>query len=551
MSLPLLCKALRLGLGVGLLALAGCSVTQPRAQRFVTSFVPPKPRLVQAEVVLPDPPDLSEGLLARADPGLMLAAMASPPPPPEVDRRIQRAEVRFSEGRRLAEAGEWETARVEFDRALDALLGAPTGIPERHRLEDRYRQMIEAIHRLEAAELGRDDQEPVFEKSPLDDILEKTFPMDPALTPRIREQIAATASQLPLEVNDAVMSYIHYFSTRGRRTLENGLVRLGRYRPMIQRILDEEGVPQELVYLAQAESGFQPRAVSRKKATGMWQFIQSRGQEYGLMQREGTDDRLDPEKATRAAARHLRDLYHEFGDWYLALAAYNSGPHNVSRAVERTGYANVWELRNRKVLPKETCNYLPIILALTIMAKNPREYGLEKLQPDPPIEYDTIEVPTATHLGLIADILDLPVSEIRTLNPAVLKPVAPAGYVVRTPKGTAKAVVAGLDMVPSERRAGWRLHRVRADQTLEEIARRYRVPERTIGAANGGRGSVSLEEGDLLVIPAAYVEPVPPRASPKAAPKKKATTTRASARPAARVYASSSLRASKQGSYRR
>ena len=149
---------------------------------------------------------------------------------------------------------------------------------------------------------------------------------------------------------------------------------------MIQRILDEEGVPQELIHLAQAESGFIPRAVSRKAAGGMWQFLTWRGNEYGLKQTRYTDDRMDPEKATRSAARHLRDLYHEFGDWYLAIAAYNCGPGSVEKAVERTGYADFWELRARGVLPAETTNYVPIILAMTIMEKNAAEYGIEGFQ---------------------------------------------------------------------------------------------------------------------------------------------------------------------------
>ncbi len=168
---------------------------------------------------------------------------------------------------------------------------------------------------------------------------------------------------------------------------------------MIQRILDEEGVPQELIHLAQAESGFIPRAVSRKAAGGMWQFVKLRGKQYGLMQTAYTDDRMDPEKATRAAARHLHDLYNEFGDWYLAIAAYNCGPGVVEKAVERTGYADFWELRNRGVLPAETTNYVPIILAMTIMEKNAAEYGLEGSAMDPPLEYDTVETHRAHQPG--------------------------------------------------------------------------------------------------------------------------------------------------------
>jgi membrane-bound lytic murein transglycosylase D len=177
-------------------------------------------------------------------------------------------------------------------------------------------------------------------------------------------------------VEDPVVGYINFFTTpSGREIVAAGIRRAGRYGSMIRRILDEEGLPPEMFYLAQAESGFMPRAVSWAAASGMWQFIQSRGREYGLMQTPHTDDRYDPEKATRAAAKHLRDLYHQFGDWYLAVAAYNCGPGAVERGVQRTGYADFWELHKRKVLPRETANYLPIILASPSWPRIPRRTG--------------------------------------------------------------------------------------------------------------------------------------------------------------------------------
>src|SRR5581483_1675687 len=337
--------------------------------------------------------------------------------------------------------------------------------------------------------------------SPKDSILDLTFPTDPNLRPKVKEEIEATVSQLPLQENDAVLGYVHYFSTeRGRKVLINGLRHSGRYRPLIERILDDEGVPQELIYLAQAESGFLPRARSNKQAVGMWQFVQFRGREYGLLQGPGTDDRLDPEKATRAAAKHLHDLYAMFGDWYLAMAAYNCGPNCVEHAVERTGYADFWELSRRNALPHETANYVPLILALTIMAKNPKDYDLQNLDLDRPVEYETLDLEAATSLALVADAADRPVSEIQELNPAVLKSCAPSGYPLRLPKGSLAAVMAALEMVPANHRADWRLHRVLPGETLAEIAHRYSTPLATLTAAN--QQSV-LNSGDLLVIPAA------------------------------------------------
>jgi membrane-bound lytic murein transglycosylase D len=289
-----------------------------------------------------------------------------------------------------------------------------------------------------------------------------------------------------------------------------GLRRSGRYRPLIQRILDEEGVPQELIYLAQAESGFLPRAVSNKQAEGMWQFILFRGREYGLMQGPGTDDRLDPEKATRAAARHLRDLYIHFGDWYLAMAAYNCGPGCVDRAVERTGYADFWELRNRGALPRQTENYVPLILAITIMSKNAKDYGLQGLDFDQPVEYDTLPLKTPTNIALIADVAERPISEIRDLNPSLLGSVIPAGTDLHVPKGTSSAVVAALESIPADRRTSWRMHRVTAGETLAQIAKEFNTPASRIAAANNNLLEAP-ESGDLLVIPAAYHPDAPSR----------------------------------------
>ena len=290
---------------------------------------------------------------------------------------------------------------------------------------------------------------------------------------------------------------------------------------MIHRILDEEGVPQELIYLAQIESGFYPRAMSRKKAGGMWQFVQFRGQEYGLEQTASTDDRFDPEKATRAAARHLRDLYQHFGDWYLAMAAYNCGPGCVDKAIQRTGYADYWELSRLNALPRDTINYVPVILAITIIEKNPRDYGIEDVDAEPPVEYDTVDLHCPTNIALIADAADRPVSEIEDLNPALVKSIAPAGYQLHVPVGAAAAVMAALENVPEPHRDNWRMHRVLTGETLAEIARQYATPIGAIAQANR-RMSDAPEAGDLLIIPAAYRPQAPSRLALRASSRRPA-----------------------------
>ena len=275
---------------------------------------------------------------------------------------------------------------------------------------------------------------------------------------------------------------------------------------MIERILSEEGAPQELIYLAQAESGFLPRAVSRAHAMGMWQFIAGTGQLYALSRDSAVDDRFDPEKATRAAAHLLKDLHQRYGDWYLAMAAYNCGAGNVDKAVERTGYADYWKLLELHALPKETANYVPIILAMTIMAKNPKDYGLDNIEEDDPLEYDKIRIDASTNVQLIADAAQQPISFIRDLNPSLLKNIAPSGYELHVPKGEGGATLSALQSVPAANRNAWRLHHVAAGETLEAIAREYHVTAGRIVAVNNR--SDSLDAGETLLIPAVYHEPV-------------------------------------------
>ncbi len=463
----------------------------PPAPPGARNFFPPDPPPIDA------PSDLSDSP--------RFITPAAPPLGSRPDVLIREADWHFQAGRAQYQAGDMNTARREFDRAIDVLLSAPEDASTRVAIDKKLDDLVDAIHRLDLAGLGAGDyaSEPGFEKPPLEDVEPLTFPVDPALQDKVAEEIRATASQLPLQITDPVLSYINFFSNgRGRRILIYGLQRSGRYKSLIRRIFDEEGVPQELIYLAQAESGFQARAVSRKKATGMWQFMKARGQQYGLMQSPFSDDRLDPEKATRAAARHLRDLYHHFGDWYLAMAAYDCGPGNVDKGVERTGYADFWELRSRNVLPKETANYVPAILAMTIIMKNAKEYGLDEIDGDPPLEYDTVEVTAPTHLQLVADLVDCPTSQLHDLNPALLKNLAPAGTPLRVPKGLGASLAAGLDTVPPEKRTAWRVHRVTGGESLGLIAQRYGVTQNSIIAANRA-GAETLEAGDLLIIPSA------------------------------------------------
>ncbi len=441
------------------------------------------------------------------------------------DHMIQQAEDRFRDGRKSYQDRNFDQARSEFDAAVDLMLQGSENPSDRSLYESRLEEMVDAIHRFDLAGMGAASEQtvPQFDKAPLEDIVQMTFPVDPRIKDKVQTELKTTSSALPLVVNDVVLGYINYFAGRGHKTLEYGLARAGKYRPMISRVLAEEGVPQELIHLAQAESGFLPRAMSHAAAGGMWQFVKFRGNQYGLMQSPNTDDRFDPEKATRAAAKHLKDLYDEFHDWYLAIAAYNCGPGCVEKAVEHTGYADYWELRARHAIPAETTNYVPIILAMTIMAKNASEYGLDQVVPEQPLEYDTVRVTAATNLALIGDLTDASIPELQQLNPSLLKNIAPEGFDLKIPKGLGDATMASLDLVPAERRSSWRMHRVETGESLSAIAKRFNASPATIAGANQLAGA-EPSPGDRLLIPAAYRE-----LAPVASKRTKAVVARAGA----------------------
>jgi membrane-bound lytic murein transglycosylase D len=275
---------------------------------------------------------------------------------------------------------------------------------------------------------------------------------------------------------------------------------MAAYRPMIERIFDEEGVPLELIHLAQAESGFKPNARSHARAVGMWQFVAYRGRQYGLRQDRYIDERQDPEKATRAAARHLRDLYIEFGDWYLAMAGYNSGPMRVKRAIQRGRTEDYWEMSRRQLLPRETRKYVPIILAMVYLGKNPELVRLDGWEAGSPLSYATVETDSEIALELIADLTNTAVSELRDLNPALLRSATPPyRYELRLPEGRGEAFEREIALIPHDKRLLWRRHEVREGETLASIAKRYQVSEQEIASLNELDG---LAAGARLTIPA-------------------------------------------------
>jgi membrane-bound lytic murein transglycosylase D len=478
------------------LLLASCTPAQETASTL------PAPEA--AAPSLPAPPP------AAPTPPRVQSAPAPKPAAETVDHLIARAEAEYARGQANYAAGHLEAAKDNFDAAFNLLLGGPIGVQSDERLQSEFDRIVEATHQLELQALKAGDgfTEQRAEPAPIDEVNSITFPVDPTIKAKAQAELANTHSDLPLMLTDPVVSYINYFSSRGHGTIERALIRRGRYSTMISRVFREEGVPQDLMFLAQAESGFQPLALSRMGARGMWQFMPWDGVHAGLQHNWWVDERQDPEKATRAAARLLKDLYNQFGDWYLAMAAYNSGPGTVQRAVQRTGYADFWELYRRNALPGETRNYVPIILAMTIMAKNPNQYGLDHLPLDSPISSDTVRIHYPIDLRLIAECTDSSTAVLQELNPSLLRMTTPKDmdFDLHLPKGMAGKFEKAVEAIPEEMRVYWRYHRVESGETLSDIARRYHTTATAIAEANNLEGA-ELAQNSKLIIPVSPGKP--------------------------------------------
>ncbi|MGC2695338.1 MAG: transglycosylase SLT domain-containing protein, partial [Candidatus Angelobacter sp.] len=438
-------------LGAAILLLASCTSEEARKS------ARPIPQAMAPTIQQTSAPQLPASTPPEAP---AKKAQEAPTPQPEkadaAPSMIAEAEKAYEAGQADYKAGHLDAAKADFNHAVDILMQGPVDVKSDDRLQQEFDKITEEINKLEMVAFKEGDgfTEQQAEPAPIDEANQVTFPADPNLKAKAEADLKHTQSDLPLMINDYVAGYINYFSTRGRGVFEGAWTRSGRYREMIFRVFKEEGVPQDLIYMAQAESGFKPMALSRARARGMWQFMASRGVGYGLRRTWWVDDRQDPEKATRAAARHLKDLYNQFGDWYLAMAAYNSGPGNVQQAVKRTGYADFWELYRRNVLPGETKNYVPIILAMTIMSKNPAQYGLDAVEPDPPLKYDVVTVDYPVDLRLVAECVDTPVEQLIDLNPSLLRRTTPKDqpFNLHLPQGTKATYETAIASIPKEKR---------------------------------------------------------------------------------------------------
>ncbi|HWG57644.1 MAG TPA: LysM peptidoglycan-binding domain-containing protein [Candidatus Acidoferrales bacterium] len=486
-------------LGAASLLFGGCQQTVRQARVAAPAPTPEPATVSMAVQSLPLPPE------PRFQGGMVVDAR------PKIDVLVARVEASFAAGQKEYEAGDLDKARAHFNRALDLIMSSGFQVGFDPRLSRLFDQLGKAME-TDEADAAKQDQEEKAETpdtpaqaAPMDEIAELTLPAgDPRLAARAERELATVPHDLPLTVNDSVLQYLSFFTTpRGRAIAERGLERAGRYQDMIRRVLKQEGVPQDLIYLAQAESAFQPTALSHAGARGIWQFMPFRGEEYDLERNYWIDERDDPAKATRAAADHLRDLYQMFGDWYLAMAAYNSGPLNVARAVQRTGYADFWDLKRLNALPKQTQNYVPIILALAMVAKDPALYGIQ-VDPEKPVKVDLVKPGHAIDLRLVSDATGVGLDDLRQLNPELLRTETPSDpdFALRLPAGTASRFEQNIQQVPEGKWTSWRLHETETGETLPEIAREYHVKLAALEDANRLEAHAELAPGFLLTIPA-------------------------------------------------
>lgn len=301
--------------------------------------------------------------------------------------------------------------------------------------------------------------------------------------------------------NDRVQKWLDYFQGRGRKDMERWFTRFPQYRPMVDRILEEEGLPPELFYLAVIESGLNPNAYSSAHAAGMWQFISSRARMYGLRVDWWIDERRDPEKATRAACTYLKELYSRFGSWELSLAGYNSGEGRVERAQrKRPSCPDYWCLD----LPRETENFVPKFMAVVMIGTNPSEYGFTIPTSGEALSYDTIEIADAVDLQVIADATGTGYDDIKRLNPALRRwctPPSKSSATVRVPTGSGSQCLSAIAAIPPEDRVTWQRHRVSRGETLSGIAKAYGTSISAITSVNEIGNPHSIRSGSYIVIP--------------------------------------------------
>ncbi len=419
---------------------------------------------------------------------------------------------RYLEGSSQIKMGDTENARASFNEAVDMLLKSEWHLSSEITLHQFFQDLIRRIQEDESLYLQEPGEMDVevdrVAMDERDNINLIPITIDPSLVPTLAKGVAQTKYEIPITINQMVLQSLNHYLNRGRGYFVAGLLRSGQYRSLIERVFREESIPLDLMYLAQVESMFRTDAVSKAKAKGIWQFGKSTAIHYGLKVNRDVDERSDPEKSTRAAARYLRDLFAKFKDWNLVLAAYNWGEGKVQRLVKSTGLRDFWELVNlKRRLPEETKRHVPRIQASVILARNPDKYGLPT-QLDPPLEYSEVPISKRIDLREAARVLGISVNELKRLNPALRGFATPANYPdfrLKVPaecnSETRKRLIAisPAKIVPPENFGG--RHKVQRGETLIKIAAKYKTTVAELEQANNIYSEDILYAGTWLRVP--------------------------------------------------
>ncbi|MPY88146.1 MAG: LysM peptidoglycan-binding domain-containing protein [Luteitalea sp.] len=427
---------------------------------------------------------------------------------------LATSEQHYANGERELRAGHLDRARREFDQALRVITESPWGARSDARLSEHFDRLVDRISAQEALALATGDgfTEKPSEPALIDKVLEITtfnppLPAKPGVQETVARDLAATAHDIPIPQNNRVLQYVQLFQTRLRDTIESGLARGHQYLPMIQEVFRAEGIPLDLAYIPLIESAFKPTALSRARAKGVWQFMRGTAAENGLETNWFVDERADPEKATQAAARYLKTLRTMFeGDWLLALASYNGGPGRVQRAIRRAGTSDFWRLSGTtRYLPRETREYVPMILAAIIVARSPAQYGFA-ISGEPPVDYDKVAVSRAVDLRRVAEWTGVSIDEIQALNPELRRwttPLRASNYELKVPQGTADQLRARLVSAERDELASLQWYTVRRGDSLSKIASKLKVRQSDLSDANSLAKPYVLQIGEQLVVPRA------------------------------------------------
>jgi membrane-bound lytic murein transglycosylase D len=425
---------------------------------------------------------------------------------------IETSQRHFNAGESELRLGHLDKARAEFDRAIEVLLESPYGARTEPRLREHFDRLVDRINAHEVTALAQGDGfvEKKYEPASIDELLKiATFPKpapDAATEKAVKDDLAATEHDVPIPQNERVLEYVELFQGRLRDYIQESLTRGSRYLPMIHGVFKEAGLPLDLAYIPIIESGFKTNALSKASAKGPWQFMRATATEQGLKTDWYVDERSDPEKATVAAAKYLKLLHTLFdGDWHLVLAAYNGGLGRVQRAIKRSGESDFWSLSaSTRYLPRETREYVPLILAAIIVAKNPAQYGFD-VTPEAPIDYETVIVPRAVDLRRVAEWTGHSIDEIQMLNPELRRWTTPlkTQYELKVPKGTASEFSTRLASASANELVALTWHTVKKGETLATISRRLKVSRVDLAEANGLTIKSRVKVGQSLVVPRA------------------------------------------------